>query len=80
MVRHSWVRTQGHWLVSAVLKINGGPEASSIKYLGYPQAELLAYLAMVCCVNIQDSVKSMVLPKVFAGCKSLSARSESSIP
>lgn len=79
MVRHSWARTQGHWLVPTMLKINCGPKASSVKSLGCPQAELLEFLALVCCVNIQDSIKSMVLPKVFVSCKSLSARWESSL-
>lgn len=33
---------------------------------GYPQAELLAFLVLVYCVNIQDPVKSMGVPEVFA--------------
>lgn len=44
-----------------------------------PQAELSAFLALVCCVNTEDSVKSMVVPKVLASCKSLSSRPESSL-
>lgn len=69
-VIHSWARTQGHWLVPKVLTINHGPKASSIRWLGYPQAELLVFSALICCANIQDSVKSMVLCKVFASSKS----------
>lgn len=70
MVIHSSARTQGHWLVPKMLTINHGPKASSIRWLVYPQAELLVLSALVCCASIQDPVKSMVLTKVFASCKS----------
>lgn len=69
-VIHSWERTQGHWLVPKMLTINHGPKASSIRWLGYPQAELSVFSALVCCASVQDPVKSMELPKVFASCKS----------
>lgn len=70
----------GHWFVSTLLKINHGPKASSTEHPGYPQVELLAFLVLVYCVNIQEPIKSVGVPEMFVLCKSSSVRSESSLP